>query len=407
VLFEYDATFCDRARRETLDLSPIHLGTGIESAQTAAWAPFEGAWGLFADSLPDEWGRRLVDRGLQRHGIALSDVTQLMRLAIVGDGGWGALVYRPAQALELRRRGHVDLDAIAHEARSVYIDDGSGAASGKASALLPTLIAAGGSSGGARPKIHVDVRTVDGELTDDIRYAPLSTARPSGDYVPFIIKIPTRRDRTHAGTVEYAYAAMARAAGIDVPGTRLFVAASGQRLFGVERFDRGPGGVRRHVHTLGRLLQIPQTDFSSCDYAGFLAVTHRITRHYRWKLEAFRRMVFNILAHNRDDHVQNFAYRMAADGAWELAPAYDLTFMEGPNGQHSLLVAGEGATPTRANIERVAADASLKPADVEHVIDVVSDAVAQWPEFAKAAGVPRPLARDIAERLVAIGRRTR
>jgi serine/threonine-protein kinase HipA len=196
--------------------------------------------------------------------------------------------------------------------------------------------------------------------------------------------------------IEMAYAAMARASGINVPETHLFEGRDGRRHFGIQRFDRDPLDPARriHMHTFAGLLNL---DFRvpAQDYTDLLNVTRALTRNHQDVVAAFRQMVFNIFAHNRDDHTKNFAFLMSPDGEWRLSPAYDLVFSPGPGGEHTLTVDGAGKAPGIEDIERVAEKASLQRREVDEVLDSVRAAVSDWREVAAMCGVSRTGVRDV------------
>ncbi len=385
---------------------------------------FEQLHGIFFDAMPDGWGRLLQDRAFGRLGIAQHEITPLDRLAAVGLSGIGALAFDPV----------IELDPDADAARSAPVaeraeepndqwrwrpelaevaDHAARLYQGVAEQVLPALLAGGGSPGGARPKVLAAVAFADdaGGGSPKVvaggypELAGRALETPEG-YEPWIIKFPAQPDGPDAGAVESAYAAMARAAGIVMPPTFLFEVPDGRRFFGIRRFDRvGPGFAQRvHVHTLGGLIH---SDYRtpSCDYRDFLSATLQLTQSVAEAAEAVRRMVFNVLAHNRDDHVRNFAYTMNAVGEWCLSPAYDLTFSAGMNGEHTTSINGNGARPTRAGMQELAQEVGAVPAArVRGIMEEVSAAVERWPEFAEAAGVPRPRRTTIRKALAGVDR---
>jgi serine/threonine-protein kinase HipA len=222
------------------------------------------------------------------------------------------------------------------------------------------------------------------------------TDLPPG-YSNWIVKFKAVEDPPDAGPVELAYALMATDAGIDMPATRLFETAQGGRYFGIERFDR-QSNRRFHAHTFGNLIH-SNFRIPSCDYAQLLKVTQVLTRNHQDVLECYRRMVFNVLTHNRDDHVKNFAFRLSDEGEWELAPAYDLVFAPGPGGEHSMTVAGEGRSPTRSHMLQLAESIVIAKGDAESIIDEVASAVGRWQTHASQADVGRQSIRTIGEAL--------
>lgn len=202
-------------------------------------------------------------------------------------------------------------------------------------------------------------------------------------------------DLTDGGRVELAYAHMALRAGIDMPSIRLFETDKRGAYFGVRRFDRLPGDRRVHVHTLGGVLQANHR-IPSCDYDHLFRVTRRLTHDHRATLECFRRMVFNVAAHNRDDHVKNFAFLLDDAGAWSLSPAYDVTFSTGPRGQHQMSVDGDGEAPTRERCLGLGERHGISRKEAEQIVEQVSEAVSAWRSLAKAAGCRAARIREVA-----------
>jgi serine/threonine-protein kinase HipA len=377
VYFEYAPSFL----AAPLPISPFKL-PAVPGLIEHADRQFGELFGVFDDSLPDSWGLLLMDREFKRQGRRLSDISPLDRLAYIGTHGMGALTYHPAVPEEVAGLLDLDLGVLAREAGRVL--------EGSAEEVLPALRIAGGSPGGARPKVLVGVR-------DDGRMIAGMPDLPEG-YRHFLIKFAAGQDSDDGGAVEAAYALMAAEAGIDIPRTRLFGTPAGDRYFGTERFDRR-GNTRLHMHSLGGLWHASHR-VASMDYEGFIKTTRALTRDQRQVEAAFRRMVFNVAAHNRDDHVKNFSFLMGMDGAWRLSPAYDLTFAEGPGRQHTMDVAGEAARPGDREMLRVAELCDVDSRRGRDIIAEVRGAVEQWPRFAEACGVPDEAARQI-RRLIA------
>lgn len=373
IFFEYDPQFL----QSPLWLSPFKLppAPGLHEHKDLAFGPL---FGLFDDSLPDGWGLLLMDRAFRRAGRDPHEVGILERLAYLGSETMGALVYEPAMAREDELNESFDLGRLAREAFLVM--------DGDVHSALPLLQRAGGSPGGARPKVLVGVQgdrliSGHGEL-------------PEG-FAPWIIKFPARQDDRDAGSIEFTYARMAAAAGLVMPETRLFEAGR-NRFFGVRRFDRH-GNRRVHTHTLGNLIH-SNFRVPSCDYSDYLKVVRILTKNHQDLRQAFRRMVFNVLTHNRDDHVKNVSFCLDESGDWSLACAYDLTFAPGPGGEHSMTVQGEGKTPGRREMWAVGLGVGLKDMDMAGMYDEVRAAVEQWPTLADEVGLPE----ENADRLRAV-----
>lgn len=374
--FEYAASFL----AAPLPISPFRLPIRPGLFEHTD-REFAAVFGVFDDSLPDSWGLLLMDREFRKQGRALSGVSALERLAYIGTRGMGALTYHPQDPDSEPERLQVDLGVLAREVEQVL--------EGSAEDVLPALRIAGGSPGGARPKVLVGVR-------DDGAMIAGTSDLPEG-YRHFLVKFTARHD-PYGGEVENAYALMAREAGLNMPPTHLFETPDGGRHFGAERFDRR-GGSRLHMHSLGGLWHASHR-VASIDYEGLIQTTLLLTHDHRQVEEAYRRMVFNVAAHNRDDHVKNFSFLMSPEGVWTLSPAYDLIFTEGPGRQHTMDVAGEAVRPGDRDMLRVAEKCGVDPRRARDIIAQVREAVEQWPRFAREAGVSRDTAQDI-RRLIA------
>ncbi len=309
----------------------------------------------------------------------------------------GALTYQPEVAHDDEAKA-INLDALSREATKVL--------SGKDSDVLSQLTSLGGSSGGARPKVLVGFRRRDRHLTHGVLDG-------DADHEPWLIKFHALEDPRDMGNIELAYHHMARAAGLRITDARLFEAKPKRRrasrapqarqFFGTQRFDRSGDLGRVHTHSFGGLVHLDHRIPGGADYIDLLRTTRALTRDQREVEQMFRLMVFNVLAHNRDDHAKNFSFLMDVDGTWRVSPAYDLTFSAGPGGEHWLGVAGEGRRPTSAHLHEVAKRADVTPRSAARIVDEVRSAVAQWRAHAKKAGVSAASAKRIAFALEALG----
>jgi len=372
IFFEYDAQFIATAH----ELSPLNLelGSGLRSRGSSGMR----LPGLFEDSLPDQWGERLMREWFRRQGFVSHSITPLMMLAYVGRRGMGALVYEPelpsahgGERVNLR-----DLhDAAMQVETSGTID-------------LDVLAEVGTSAGGARPKALIGLPRTGSEGI----LAGAGELPPSHD--AWMVKLDTS-DNAADGVMEEAYALMARAAGVDMPPTRLLESTHGDNVrhhFAVKRFDR-EGRERIHHHTLAAMCHIPGCDL---DYETMLRVTRRITHDEREVWRAYRRAVFNVLASNRDDHGKNhgFLYR---NREWKLGPAYDVTFRSPRQlSERGMAVCGERRNAGRKHLAALAESEALDRRAALAVIEEVAAALARWHEFASQANVPAALAADVA-----------
>ncbi|MBC7883279.1 MAG: type II toxin-antitoxin system HipA family toxin [Anaerolineae bacterium] len=365
IFFEYDSEFLSVG----LPISPfkLPLKSGVQVPKEMV---FDGLFGVFNDSLPDGWGRLLLDRQLLRQGAEPGTLTPLDRLALIGSQAMGALRYEPetkSQQPEIQET--LELDRLATAAEQEL--------AGTPSDLLEQLIQLSGSSGGARPKILAYV-SPDKTLVVQRKTAPQ-------DYTPWLIKFRAGIDAPDSGAVEYAYSVMARTAVLEVPETYLFPSRTGPGYFGVRRFDRTASG-SVHMHTASGLLHADHR-FSSLDYDNLLKATMILTKDIQQVERMYRIAVFNVLAHNRDDHSKNFSYVMDRSGTWQVSPAYDLTFSSGPGGEHSMLVSGEGRSPNQDHLLQLASKVGIQRQTALNIISVTRSATSQWRSFAADAGV--------------------
>lgn len=253
----------------------------------------------------------------------------------------GALICEPAES-------HPHAKALLH--LSLLAKDAQTVLAGEDFATLRQLVLLGGSPQGARPKVLAHY---------DVSGHHVSTNETSGS-APWIFKFPAQGENKEVCALEAFYADLARICGLDMPDTKHFDLGKGLAAFGAARFDR-EAGMRVPVHTLAGALHADFRLPSSVDYTTFLRVTRLFTRDEREVLKAFERAVFNVLFNNRDDHCKNFSFRLGRDRQWRLAPCYDLTYSEGPGGEHQMDVCGEGRDITRAKMLELAGQGGVDP----------------------------------------------
>ena len=304
---------------------------------------FGGLFGVFGDSLPDGWGNLLLNRMLRKKGMKPEEMTMLNRLAIVGQSGMGALTYRPEEHFSFEPQGY-DLDDLALQCQKILNTEYS--------EKLDELYLLGGTSGGARPKIMTEI---DGEN--------------------WIIKFPAHVDKKDVGKMEYDYSLCAKACGIVMSETRLFSSDICPGYFGTKRFDRRieKNEIKRaHMLTAAALLEL---DFNqpSLDYHELMKLTKILTRDCTEDVEnMYRRMCFNVFAHNRDDHSKNFTYIYnEKDDMWRLSPAYDLTYSNTYYGEHTTTVDGNGKNPGKKELVAVGVQAGMKKTYCERVAEEI------------------------------------
>lgn len=376
IYFQYDPDFIEKS----LWLSPYKLPLKIDLFEHKDKA-FGPIFGLFDDSLPDGWGLMLMDRYLRGRGYSIEKLSILDRLSFLGSRTMGALCYRPVIEEKTESKDDFDLNSLYNQSRKII--------RGQSQTVLRELIQAGGSPGGARPKVLVGVKgnefiSGEGDLPADFEH--------------WIIKFDGINDFPDSGSVEYAYSLMARDCGIEMPETRLFSSGDETFFFGIKRFDR-MGNERLHSHSLGNLIH-SNFRIPSCDYEMLLRVTLDLTKNQQDLLRAFRQMVFNIYSHNRDDHVKNFTFLMNREGEWSLSPAYDLTYSDGPGGEHSMTVDGEGQSPSITNIYSLGARFGLDKNLISEIINTISSVTSNWSVYAQKAGVTESTKNEIEKKLI-------
>ena len=362
ILFEYDPTFI----KTGLELSPfkLPLQTGVISSKDHT---FEGLFGVFNDSLPDGWGRLLLDRKLINIGLNPGTLSPLDRLCFFGSRGMGALAFEPENPSKILSVFN-DLDKIHSEIQATLEENNN---------YVDNLFVLGGSSGGARPKVLLNI---DGE--------------------EWLIKFRSNFDPKDISAIEYAYHLMAKEAGLILPDAKLFPSKKGLRFFGVKRFDR-KGNRHIHMHTIGGLLHADHRE-PSLDYESIMKATFYLTKDIRQCEIQFRNATFNVLTHNRDDHSKNFSFLMDEQGNWTVSPAYDLTFSSGPVGEHSTMIMGEGKNPTKKHLLKLASVCNIKQDRALEIIDQVLAVTEKWNIFGENACASKVQTKNIGEVLSAI-----
>ena len=358
IYFEYDKDFL----KTGLEISPYKLPLK-EGLHMCKDSPFdEGLWGVFNDSLPDGWGRLLMDRHLARLGMNPASLTSLDRLTYVGSHAMGALSYEPEVEVDGSVTSEILLDDLARHSQEVL--------EGSSEELVDELLVLNGSSAGARPKVLV-------QMSDNHKEIIHARQKLKEGFSHWMVKFASALDVGEVGAIEYAYSLMAKAAGLDMPQTALIEGKRG-RYFAVKRFDR-LGDTPVHMHSVAGLVH---SDFRypTLDYDDLLSLSLHLTKNMQEVEKVFRLAVFNLFTHNRDDHAKNFSFLMDEKGVWRFAPAYDITLSQGPGGEHSTMYLAEGKNPTREHLVKLGKKHGLKKS--VHIIEEVALAVQQWEQFA-------------------------
>jgi len=385
ILFEY----ADEFRRRGLEISPFHLPTrlvGPQSFEELGRKPaFQGLPGVFADALPDAFGRRVIRAYYAARGQTEKALSPVQRLLYVGERALGALRFHPAEELPAREaeRMSLEIQRLARDARSIV--------RGMPGVAIPEIYRIGSSAGGQRPKAVVDYDPVSGAIRAG------GTAIEPGE-VPCILKFDGvgpdgESDRLGPSEpynrVEAAYGDMARAAGIDMAEIRMLEHDGYAHLL-VRRFD-AVDGHRLHQHTFGGLRHVDYNEPGASSYEEYFRTIQQLGMAYDALTEAYRRMVFNVMAVNQDDHVKNLSFHMDRVGVWSLTPAYDMTFAsgEGWTRSHQMRIRDRTSGIRESDLLAIAREFGVKRPD--RILEQTRTAIADWERYGAAVGVPEDI----------------
>jgi serine/threonine-protein kinase HipA len=372
VFFEYASSWRSGAR----ELSPLYLPNRTEGAVVSPTPDFGELFGLFEDALPDWWGEQMMRRRFADLGIPWGKVTALRKLACQGERKMGALIFRPVlEEGNFNDDVWVELSGLVTAARE--------AMAGETAELMAQLVRSGMSPGGVRPKALL-------AFSPGFQEVRLDDPAPDG-FESWLLKFDLDLE-LHEGGIEFAYAAMAREAGIDVPETHLLEAGGG-RHFLSRRFDRATGGRRIHLHSFSGLTHTPLRN--GMEYGELMNLARALTGDHRAVEEVFRRAVFNVIAGNDDDHGRNHAFLMDDDGTWRLAPAFDLmpaTYALA-SGFRAGRINGKAAEIRRRDLKRLGEEQGVRRIDA--TIDQVIEAMKRWEVHAEEAGLPKRVVGEV------------
>jgi serine/threonine-protein kinase HipA len=379
-----------------IELSPITmpLSRRVYQFPSLPQVSFHGLPGLLADSLPDKFGNTLIDAWLATEGRRPESFNAIERLCYIGVRGMGALEFAPANGPPLRRSAKVQVDELVKVASQVLTHRASlqvSFAPARRHDGLQEILRVGTSAGGARAKAIVAWN----RDTNEVRSGQVKA--PAGfDY--WLLKFDgvsanmdkELEDPKGYTVIEYAYALMAAHARIEMSECRL-LEENGRRHFMTRRFDRLSDGGKLHMQSLAALAHFDFNSARAYSYEQAFDVIKRLGLSMRAREQQFRRMIFNVVARNQDDHVKNIAFLMDKAGAWSLSPAFDVTYAYNPTGlwtaRHQMTVNGKTDDFTREDFKAVAQVAGLKRGRPEAILTEVMDTVKEWPRYAKTAGV--------------------
>jgi serine/threonine-protein kinase HipA len=392
-VFEYEPDFA----RSGIQVSPISmpLRSGPQQFATLPREAFHGLPGLLADSLPDRYGNALIDAWLAAQGRAPESFDAIERLCYVGKRGMGGLEFAPALGPDPAEQHDIEIGALVELASRVLADRENLAASFKESGredAVRDILSVGTSAGGARAKAVI----AWSPKTQAVRSGQIDAEEGFEHWLLKFDGVRGNRDRERLedpqgfGGIEFAYSMMARAAGIEMTECRL-LEENGRRHFMTKRFDRPGGDAKLHMQSLGALAHYDFNQAGAYAYEQALLVIRRLGLPMRDIEQQFRRMAFNVIARNQDDHVKNIAFLMDRSGHWSLSPAFDMTYAYQPSGmwtnRHQMTLNGKRDGLTLADFERCATGASMKHGRAKEIVEEVREAVRRWATFAAEAAV--------------------
>lgn len=402
VQFEYDREFLNSG----IEISPIMLplSENIYAFDDLAGVPaFKGMAGVFADSLPDRFGNKMIDAWLAEQGRAKDSFTAIERLCYTGSRGMGALEYRPATS-SVSVEENLDVTEMVKLASSVLSDKKDAILSDK-KANIAQLIEIGSSAGGARAKAVIALN----ERTGEIRSGQLLS---SSDFDYWLLKFDgvdkngdhNIHDSRQYTNIEYAYYLMAKDAGINMNECRL-LQKDGLCHFMTKRFDR-ENGKKLHMITLAGLAHLDYNTPCSCSYEMYAKYAKRIGVSQSEIEEIYRRMVFAVEGVNCDDHVKNFSFLMNKKGEWRISPAYDITFAYNPDNKwisrHQMTINGKASEITDEDMIACGVKMGLTVSFCREAIESAREVVSNWLQYAENAFISEGRAVDIALAIEAV-----
>lgn len=407
--FEYNPKF----KTKGWDLSPLQMPIkgnkssfnfpALRKRNDPALDTFKGLPGLLADVLPDKYGNELINLWLAQQGRPLDSMNPVEMLCFIGTRGMGALEFEPTILKESKRTFSLEIDSLVDIAQKILSKKEAFVTNLKADEekAIMEILRIGTSAGGARPKAVIAYNEKTGEVKSG------QTNAPRG-FEHWLIKLDGVSDvqlgaSKGYGRVEMAYYNMAIACGINMMPSRL-MEENGRAHFMTKRFDREGDSTKHHIQTFCAMKHFDYNQITSFSYEQLFQTMRELKLTYSDAEQLFRRMVFNVVARNCDDHTKNFAFRLKKDGTWELAPAYDICHAYQPKhqwvSQHVLSVNGKRTNITRDDL--LVVGKSIKNKKAAETIDKISDKLSKWKTFANEVKVLPKLRDEINATLISL-----
>ena len=374
--FEYDPAFV----RTGLELAPLTMPLArsheIFSFPQLDHATFRGLPGLLADALPDDFGNQVINTWLARQGRALADFTPVDRLCYTGQRGMGALTFAPAMKIMDNQSEAIDMQALVDFAQQILLNKQSLQSNIDSTEVLEDMMRVGTSAGGARPKAVIALHPE----THEVRSGQVKVPK---NYEHWLLKFDGIGGSHDYGKIEYAYYQLASRAGIEMSECRL-LEENGRAHFMSKRFDRTPQGEKLHLQSLCALAHYDYRQAGAYGYEQAFRVMRELRLSHTAMEQQYRRMVFNVIARNQDDHTKNISFLMDQQGTWHLSPAYDITYSYNPEGewtqQHQMSINGKRMNIQRDDLLQVANNLNIRAAD--KIIDEITNQLACWQKVA-------------------------
>jgi len=401
-LFQYDKSFLSR----NWDLSPIKMPisngdrtysfTELIKDKDSAYDTFKGLPGLLADSLPDKYGNKLIDQWLAQNGRPIGSMNPVEKLCFIGSRGMGAIEFEPAQIKAGKNTFAIEISGLVDIAKKMLSDREKFETNLDKDEVraMHEILMIGTSAGGARPKALVAYNKKTGEIRSG------QTKAPQG-FEHWLLKMDgvsgIQFGESHGwGRVEYAYYLMAKECQIEIMDSEL-LEENGRAHFMTKRFDREGNETKYHIQTLCGIQHFDYNDMFAYSYEQLFQTMRQLKLKYPEAEQMFRRMVFNVLATNYDDHTKNFAFRLKKDRNWELAPAYDLCYSYDPTNhwvsQQTLSINGKRLGITQSDLMTIAKANNIKKG--ESIINEINSIVKKWDDFASKVKVQGDLYKQI------------
>jgi serine/threonine-protein kinase HipA len=400
--FEYDTTFKNLNWELSPLKMPINSGRGVFSfpelkqGKNDLYDTFKGLPGLLADVLPDRYGNELINLWLAQQGRPLNSMNPVEMLCFIGTRGMGAMEFEPANFNVNKSSFSIEMDSLVDIAKKMLSQKVSFQTNLKKydEHAIMQIITIGTSAGGARPKAVIAYNEKSGEVRSG------QTIAPKG-FEHWLLKLDGVSDvqlgaSDGYGRVEMAYYDMAISCGIDMMPSMLFE-ENGRAHFMTKRFDREQGDIKHHMQTLCAINHFDYNSVTSFSYEQLFQTMRELSLSYADAEQMFRRMVFNVISRNCDDHTKNFAFRLKKEGKWELAPAYDLCHAYRPNhqwvSQHALSINGKRKDINKSDLLVIGNSIHCKRA--AEIVDEIESIVMNWDRFASEVGVSKELIEAI------------